>query len=335
MVVVLGAFDGFHAGHRKLFEVAKYIAKTLKTDWSVLTFEPHPGLITGKIKAPLFMPIERELLRRVLYIPHLYGIKFDDKLRNFSPEEFLERLTACVKVDGIVVGDNFRFGFKREGSINVLRNFCIRNNLIYAFVKVDASDVSSTKLRKYMANGDMRNLINNLGYPWFMWTKVIRGNQRGRTLGFPTANLDISNRLAMPKEAVYAAAVPMFLNKNSMKWYTAVVSIGNNPTFCDVNELRAEVHITECEEDLDLYDKDILVFFFNKLRMPKRFENEEALIKQIKADIKRSKKFLRLTLAREDIHDMIKRFSVGIRDMTREFETIKSFEPKIISLDYN
>ena len=327
MVITLGAFDGFHTGHQRLFKTARRMAEVLRTDWGVVTFEPHPGIYMGKIKAVMFEQREREVLRRALGVPHLYNIKFDEKLRNLSAEEFLTRLNERIKIHGIVVGDNFRFGKNHEGGLDDLRHFCFTHNAGLGILNIDIYAMSSAKGRKRVAGGVTNKLLYELGYPWFIWTKVIKGNQRGRELGYPTANLDIADRALFPCEAVYAAAVPIFDDKaQDMSWHAACVSVGRNPTFKDVNELRAEVYITDF--DGDLYNKDIQVFFLNKLRRVREFANQDELIEQIGLDVKRSRRFFDLAFKPDERRDIFMKFAAAIRDMNSE-----NFKLQVISLD--
>ena len=326
MIITLGAFDGFHSGHQKLFKAARQMAEALGTDWGVVTFEPHPGIYMGKIKATMFEQRERELLRRVLGVPHLYNIKFDEKLKKLSAGEFLTRLNEHIKIDGIVVGNNFRFGRNHEGGLDVLRYFCFTHNASLCILPVDIHAMSSERGRKRVAGGVTNKLFYELGYPWFIWTKVIKGSQRGRGLGYRTANLDIKDRKLLPAEAVYAAAVPIFDNDNkNAEWHAACVSVGYNPTFKDVKDLRAEVYIMDFNGDL--YNKDIQVFFLNKLRKMKEFENKDKLIEQIAVDVRRSKRFFNLAFKFDERKALFARFADAVSSLSG-----KDFKPEIIDL---
>ena len=324
MIITLGAFDGFHSGHQKLFNAARRIANENRTDWGVVTFEPHPKVFIGKLKAVMFEPREREVLRRVLGVPHLINIKFDDDLRNLPALEFLERLNNYIRIDGVVVGNNFRFGRRQEGGLDILKNFCVEHGAGLWVVQVDF--FSSAKVRRQVAHGVTNQMFFELGYPWFLWTKVIKGSQRGRELGYRTANLDIKDRKLFPAEAVYAAAVPIFDNDNkNAEWHAACVSVGYNPTFKDVKDLRAEVYIMDFNQDL--YDKDIQVFFLNKLRKMKEFENKDELIEQIAVDVKRSRRFFNLAFKFDERKDLFARFADAISSLSG-----KDFKPEIIDL---
>ncbi len=323
MVITLGAFDGFHTGHQELLSAAELMAGELKTDWGVVSFEPHPGVFTGKIKSTIFKPVERELLRRFLGIPNLYLIKFDEKLQNLTPVEFLKRLNFYIKIDGIVVGGNFRFGRERSGGTDTLKDFCINKNIKFKILPI-ANAVSSTKIRGLISQGFISELKNELGYPYFLNSKVIHGNQRGRLIGFPTANLDIHDRAVMLSPAVYAAAVPIF-DDEKIIWKTAVVSIGNNPTFGDVHELRFEVYIADFSGDL--YDKDIWVVFLEKLRKTEKFANQDDLIAHIRANVEQSIEIFKNFSADLD------RFGAAVNDVEKINKNHGAFYNEIISLD--
>ena len=284
MLAVLGAFDGFHRGHAYLFEQAREMAVPLSLEWGGVTFDPIPGLYMGTIEKVLFTLRERELIRIFLGIPKLVILKFDE-LAHFPPDRFWEYLRQRVKVDGIVVGRDFRFGCRRAGDARMLEKYC--GDAGVPFISVDLlrhveTKISSSAIRTGVEAGQCEFAAEALGYPYFMWTKVSRGLERGRKLGFPTANLDVPEIKLMPPEGVYAVAV---LVKGG--WKAGALSIGKNPTFDDVPDARAEVFVLDYEGDL--YDDSLLVFFLSRLRPQARFEDASQLVRQIEADVERSR----------------------------------------------
>ena len=198
MILVLGAFDGFHRGHVRLLGRARSMACSMGTDWGVATFSPHPGLVLGTMRSTLFNSGEWELIRCVLGIPHLIVLPFDERLRNLSPRDFWAELKRSADVEGVVVGRDFRFGFEGRGSAFFLEAFCREDGV--AFFAEDLLEreggggekISSSAIRGQVERGDVLGAAADLGYPWFLRTDVLHGDERGRKLGYPTANLDMS-----------------------------------------------------------------------------------------------------------------------------------------------
>ena len=171
MILVLGAFDGFHRGHVRLLGRARSMARSMGTDWGVATFSPHPGLVLGTMRSTLFNSGEWELIRCVLGIPHLIVLPFDERLRNLSPRDFWVELKRLTDVEGIVVGRDFRFGFEGRGSASLLESFCREDGA--AFFAEDLLEgegggkISSSAIRGRVRRGDVSGAAADLGYPWF------------------------------------------------------------------------------------------------------------------------------------------------------------------------
>ncbi|MCL2010066.1 MAG: riboflavin biosynthesis protein RibF [Synergistaceae bacterium] len=285
MIAVLGAFDGFHRGHAYLFGRARETAASLGLEWGGVTFEPHPKLYMGTIEKVLFTLRERQLIRLFLGIPKLIVLNFDDELARFSPENFWEYLSGQITVDGIVVGRDFRFGCRRLGDARLLEQYSREAGVFFLsadLVQHMGAKIASSTVRAEVAAGRCESAAGELGYPHFICSEVRRGLGRGRRLGFPTANLDVSGVKLMPPDGVYAAAV---LVKG--EWRAGALSMGKNPTFDDVPDVRAEVFVPDYEGDL--YGESLLVFFLSRLRPQERFKDAPQLATQIEADVERSK----------------------------------------------
>ena len=289
MIAVLGAFDGFHKGHALLFERAKAMALPLGLEWGAVTFDPHPGLFMGTMNATLFTLRERELIRLFLGIPRIVSLRFDEELAHFPPPLFWEFLRENVDIDGIVVGKDFRFGYRRTGDVALLEQYC--REIDASFLSVDilkhlGAKISSTTIRQHVEAGQCELAAKELGYPYFVWTEVVHGLGRGRDLGFPTANLNVPRTKLLPADGVYAAGV---LVKGS--WRAGALSIGRNPTFDDVPEVRVEVFVLDYEGDL--YEESLPVFFLSRLRPQEQFKSVEQLVLQIGADVERARAVFR------------------------------------------
>ena len=318
MLITIGAFDGFHRGHEELLDICRRNA--VGDDWGVVSFYPHPYEFMHKTNHSVFTLSERELIRSIIGIPNMYVLKFEDALRNLKPEEFWKLLRERFNVDGLVMGSDFHFGLNRSGNAESLADLARHdgiNRIIIADL-LNKKSYSSSNVRNEILAGNVTEASTILGYPFFMMSNIIHGNQRGRTMNFPTANLDLMNHHIIPKSGVYASVV---LVKH--EYHCGALSIGTNPTFKDVNELRAEVHILDFHGDI--YDSVMPVFLIERLREIKTFENESALMNQIENDIHTCRRIYEEVMSKEN---MKKFFEIA----KRVYYSKKNFEPEIIKL---
>lgn len=281
MIIVLGSFDGFHKGHQSLFTEAIRLASKSGTPWAVMTFSPHPNLFFSPEKAKLlFTEEEKTVISRYLEIPQVITIPFNEKLASLQPEQFLDKISNDFPLTGIVVGDNFKFGRGRTGNIDFLQNYASRKDLFFSHVspiKVSGTIISSTMIRGLVSCGEVMKVTDLLGYDFFITGKVIKGDMRGRKLGYPTANLYRDPNKAVPAEGVYASAV--FMDE---RWWPSAVNIGYNPTFSTLEKLRIEAHILDFIGDI--YGKTIHLAFLKRLRGELAFRTIEELRHQIRND---------------------------------------------------
>ncbi len=265
--VAIGTFDGVHRGHQAVIEGAD----------TVLTFDPHPLEILHPAALPkLIMPfaVKRDVIEG-LGVRELVVIPFDEEFAKLSAEEFIERvLVEKLSAEKVAVGENFRFGAKAKGDPAMLARHSQFETRIVPLVEVDGETVSSTRIRALVAAGDMEGARRCLGAPFMVEGEVVGGDQRGRELGFPTANLVPDDRLAIPGHGVYAAfadGVP------------AAVNVGVRPTFETGRGVLIEAYLIDHEEDL--YGKPLRVAFVARLRGERRFAGVEELIAQMRADV--------------------------------------------------
>lgn len=280
MLITIGAFDGFHRGHAELFRLCREIAGCDSGGWGVVSFWPHPAEYMHKIPHTLFTLRERELIRRILGIPNMYILEFDEALRQLSPSEFWRRVRERFGADGLVMGRDFHFGLKRAGNAEILAELALRDgiseNRIHIADLMDKPKFSSSNVRKYLHAGDVKAASEILGYPCFLTGRITSGKHRGRTMHFPTANIDIHGRIT-PAFGVYSSAVLV-----NGEFHCGAVSIGNNPTFHDIHDARFEVHILDFEGDI--YGEELPVFFLGRVRDMHTFPDTEALMHQIAED---------------------------------------------------
>ena len=282
-VLALGTFDGIHLGHVDIINTAKQYAREHKEKTVVFSFKNHPLSLIAPERKPSMLCFEsrkKALLRR-LSIDALFNMYFDKNFAAISSAQFILTLKKYFAPSCIVVGDNYSYGYLGAGTATTLA----RDGEKYGFdvivqnlVKVDDIVVSSTNIRKYILAGNIETANKLLGRHYTLSGKVVRGDARGRTLGFPTANLKAApGSQTVPADGVYAATAK--IGKTN---FPAVVSIGNNPTF-SVRERRIEAHILNFDEDI--YGKTIQLSFIARIRDEKKFAGAGELVLNIKQDI--------------------------------------------------
>ncbi len=267
--VAIGSFDGVHRGHRTVIDAVRStgLAPT------VVTFDPHPRIALGN-RVELLTTLERRLellagagAEDVLVAP------FTPELQQLRPEEFAERFLRATGVEAVVAGADFRFGVRRSGDLALLES------LGYEVVVVpELPGVSSTAIRSALAEGDVRGAAAMLGRPFELDGVVVAGDQRGGTLGYPTANLRLEPDLACPQYGIYAGFA---------LGHRAAISIGTNPHYGG-SERRIEPYLLDFEGDL--YGKRLVVELWERLRDEAVFDSEEALVAQIAADVEATKR---------------------------------------------
>jgi riboflavin kinase/FMN adenylyltransferase len=265
--VAIGTFDGVHVGHRQVIEGAD----------TVLTFEPHPLRVLHPEAAPkLIMPFEikRDVIDG-LGVEELIVIPFDEDFSSIAAEEFCSQiLIEALDAERVSVGENFRFGSRAKGDPEMLRSRSEFETRVVPLIEVDGEAVSSTRIRALIAAGDVEGAMRCLGAPFLLEEEVVSGDRRGRTLGFPTANLVPDDEYAYPGHGVYAAFA------NGMP---AAVNVGVRPTFETGRGVLIETYVID--EDIDLYGKPLRVAFIARLRGEKRFASVDELVAQMRRDV--------------------------------------------------
>ena len=286
-VIAIGNFDGLHLGHQKVIKEAKQKAKKNRIPFGVMTFEPVPVMFfNNKIKNHRINSLEQKKTQlKKLKLDFLIIIKFNKNFSTQSAEEFIKKIifkkTNCKY---LYVSNNFKFGFKRLGNIKTLKKFEKKynfKNIVTKPYKKGSKTISSTFLRKKIRLGKIEEVNKLLNRNWCINGKVIKGQKRGRKIGFPTCNLKLSNYV-VPKLGVYAVKVK---SKNFYK--NGIANIGYRPTFNGQN-LLLETNIFGINKKL--YNKVISVNFKKFIRPEKKFRNLKHLKQQIKLDIKKAKK---------------------------------------------
>lgn len=297
--IAIGNFDGVHLGHRALFDAAVRAARTSGGPCSALTFEPHPAKLLAPDYAPELIcarPRKLELLAQA-GVEDLIEQPFDAAFMATSPDDFVDRLIA-TGISAVVVGHDFTYGRARSGSVESLRRALeergVRLHVVPA-VTVNGLVVSSTKIREFILAGRVEAANMLLGRPFDLEGEVVRGEGRGRKLGWPTANLRTTNEL-LPKVGVYAVRALVRDERSGRAWLQGAANLGLNPTFrpeggqAGAAHLMLEVHLFDIAEDL--YGKRLRVQFLHRLRDERRFPGVDALKEQIARDVETARRLL-------------------------------------------
>lgn len=288
-VIALGNFDGVHNGHKIIISSAVEKAKAEKLPSAVMTFEPHP-LAVFKPDSASFRttPLtEKAKLIEALGIDFLFVIKFDQEFAAISPEKFIEDiLINDLTAKHVITGYDFTFGYKRGGDTSLLQKYA--DSGAFSFTRVEAIGdggeiFSTTKIREYLTNGEPEKAAKILGRNFAISGRVIKGEQRGRKIGFPTANIALDEYIR-PKFGVYACRTEI-----DGKIYNAIANIGIKPTFGGEKELL-ELHIFDF--DKNIYDAILSVELIKFIRPEKKFSAIDELKKQIESDCVKAKEIL-------------------------------------------
>jgi riboflavin kinase/FMN adenylyltransferase len=282
--LTMGVFDGVHRGHRVLLAATREAAGQ---DSSVaLVFDPHPDeLLRPGIRVPRLAPLAVNLRRITgLGVDHALPLRFDEALRALSPEEFLEALAPSIELRALAMTPESAFGKGRAGTLERMRQLGSERGFSVASVAplaVDEAPVSSSRIRIALAEGDVEAASRMLGHPGYLEGTVVRGDRRGRELGFPTANLEFDYLPALPALGIYLGTVSV-PDRQVGPAHPALVSVGVRPTFHEHGRVLVEVYLLDW--DGDLYGTRLHVELLERLREERRFDGVDALIRQMNLD---------------------------------------------------
>lgn len=292
-VITIGVFDGVHRGHQQMVARAVAMAAELGLPSVVVTFDPHPEEVVRPGTHPLRLTTARhrtELLAG-LGVDAVCVLPFTLEFSRMTPDEFVQTvLVDRLHAAGVVVGENFRFGHKAAGDVETLQTLGEKYDFVAEAIPLvsNGEAISSTLIRDRLAAGDMDAVALALGRPHRVEGVVVRGYQRGRRLGFPTANVEPPDFTAIPADGVYAGWLQGVATGNLPAVYggerwPAAISVGTNPTFEGVPR-TVEAYALD-RDDLDLYGAHMAVDFGTRLRANLRFDSIEELVEQMRADV--------------------------------------------------
>ena len=295
-VITIGAYDGVHVGHQAVIEQVRRQANEIGAKSVVVTFDRHPASVVRPESAPRLLTTadQKMELLAATGIDALAVVPFDEQQAAETPESFVQRvLVDCLNTKVIVVGEDFHFGQHREGNVELLRKLGLEHDFevepIELLPREDDIDepVSSTAIRRALAGGDISRANTMLGRPFEVRGAVVMGDQRGRLLGFPTANVEVPNGFCLPADGVYAG----WYERPSGDVYACAINLGRRPTFYEhADSSLLEAHLLDF--DGDLYGEDAKVRFAHFLRSERKFDGVESIITQLTQDVGHAREIL-------------------------------------------
>ena len=300
IAITIGNFDGIHKGHLRLMQELRTMAQTIDAKPVLVTFDPHTLLVVRPdINLQCLTTLEEKLSLTATYghIPDNIVISFTSQVTKMSANDFLESLRERFLLRGMVVGEDFSLGHNRMGNITFLQEYGQEHAIEVLPIQLETAEqarISSTRIRTLVSDGQIEEANALLGHPVIVSSIVIKGDQRGRLLGFPTANLLPESHKLLPADGVYVAHVHLGNvlqrdERHDNPVYNSVVNIGVRPTFGEHKRI-VEAHLLDV--DLDLYDQRITLNFITRLRDEQRFAGIDALKTQIASDIRQARQIL-------------------------------------------
>lgn len=293
-VLTIGAYDGLHHGHQAVIAQVRALAAERGARSAVVTFDRHPATIVRPESAPQLLTDQdqRMELLEATGIDAAVVLPFTVAVAEESPLGFIERvLVKCLHAECVVVGDDFHFGRNREGNVSLLREigetygFDVEPVVLVSRSDGVAEPVSSTAIRRALAGGNVALAADMLGRPFEARGVVVEGDQRGRLLGFPTANVEVPNRVCLPADGVYAG---IYERPDGSK-HPCAINLGRRPTFYEhADSSMLEAHLLDFEADL--YGEAARIQFVSFLRSERKFDGIDALVEQLKHDVEHARR---------------------------------------------
>jgi riboflavin kinase/FMN adenylyltransferase len=295
-VITIGAYDGLHRGHQSVIAQVREMAAARDARSAVVTFDRHPASIVRPESAPKLLTDENQRMEllELTGVDAAVVLPFDEAQAQESPLAFIERvLVKCLRTEYVVVGEDFHFGRHREGNVALLRDigqtYGFEVQPIRLIGREDGVDepVSSTAIRRALAGGNVSLAMEMLGRPFEARGRVVTGDERGRLLGFPTANVEVPNRVCVPADGVYAG----WYERPDGSVHPCAINLGRRPTFYEhADSSLLEAHLLDF--DGDLYGESAKVRFVAFLRSERKFDGIDSLIEQLQLDVAHARTIL-------------------------------------------
>lgn len=288
VIYALGFFDGVHLGHQALLSACRVLAEQVGGTTGVVTFQQHPqALLCGAAPKLICSFADRDTLLRRFGGERILALPFDESLKNTSWQDFLQQLVEKENAAGFVCGYDFRFGRQGQGDPEKLAAFCREKGLVCRVVdaqKAEGEEISSTAIRNYLRSDAFHKALAMLGHGYLLSGQVVKGKQLGRTIGIPTANLQLPRELEQPPKGVYAARATV-----AGKTYFAVTNIGNRPTVAGEN-ITVESWLPDFSGDL--YGQKLTLELVAFLRPERKFDSLAQLQEEIRKNAAQARKIL-------------------------------------------
>ncbi|MEY3054703.1 MAG: bifunctional riboflavin kinase/FAD synthetase [Ilumatobacteraceae bacterium] len=303
-VCTIGAYDGLHLGHRTVIDHVRTIAGNTSARSVIVTFDRHPASLVRPESAPRLLTDQQQKMELLADsgVDSVAVVRFDEAQAAESPEDFVVRvLVRALRVRAVVVGEDFHFGRGRAGNVDLLRRLGEEHDFgVVPYTLITGEDsrvVSSTAIRTALAAGDVATAGDMLGRPYELRGVVADGDKRGRTIGFPTANVEVPSAMCVPADGVYAAWYVRDSGPRAGAVYPAAVNVGRRPTFYDDQPWSVvEAHVIDNGPDdhqpLDLYGESARLRFVARLRGEKKFSGVDELKAQLQHDIDAARQML-------------------------------------------
>ncbi len=292
LAVALGYFDGLHLGHQAVIKEVVDYAKKHEIRSAVMTFSPNPNQFLNKSTSPHLLTPHQEKVRvlKELGVDELIILPFNEELAKMRATDFIQQYLIEHPVAHVSTGFDFRFGYKGEGEVALLANYSNHFSLnVTPKWELDEEKIGATEIKAYLAEGQLEKVTQMLGRPYRLRGIVVSGKQRGRQIGFPTANLKLSEDYVIPKSGVYAVKVEV-----CDRQYIGMCNIGHNPTFNFNHQICIETYILDF--DADIYGESLILDFYAYLREEQRFSSIEQLMEQLDTDRQSVQRYFKLDL---------------------------------------
>ncbi|SEK80247.1 riboflavin kinase / FMN adenylyltransferase [Carnobacterium iners] len=290
VVLALGFFDGVHRGHQEVINQAKQLAVKNNHALAVMTFNQHPSIVFKKVAAEDMLYLstveKKEAIMADLGVDTLYEVEFTSSFASLDPQTFVDLYIVGLNAKVVVAGFDYTYGKKEIASMKHLPQYAENRFDIVVIEKQTTNDakISSTRIRKAIDSGNVEEANDLLGYTYEATGRVIHGDARGRLLGFPTANIDVTKDIRLPTVGVYVVEILVGNER-----YQGMASIGHNITFEKSRPLTVEVYILDFNQNI--YGEKVTVFWLHYLRSEWKFDSVEALITQLKKDEEDTRQF--------------------------------------------
>ncbi|MEQ6028881.1 riboflavin biosynthesis protein RibF [Staphylococcus saccharolyticus] len=292
VAMAFGFFDGMHKGHDKVFETLDKKAKVCHLKQAVMTFDPHPSVVLNpeRKRTTYLTPLSDKLEMLAQHgVDYCIVINFSSRFASVTSDEFIQEYIIDNHVKEVIAGFDFTFGKFGKGNMTVLQEFKEFNTTIVGKQEMDSEKISTTAIREALTEGQLQKSNDELGYLYRIKGTVVQGEKRGRTIGFPTANVQPSDDYVLPKKGVYA--VSMEIGPES-KLHRCVANVGVKPTFHDSSKAEVVIEVNIFDFDENIYGERVTVYWHHFLRPEVKFDGIDPLVKQMNEDKSKAKRLL-------------------------------------------